>query len=64
MGYVLPEAVAEAGTEATFLNHAEHPMTLQELTKAIQRSNELGLLTIVCANSLTEARAAASLNPM
>jgi len=63
MGYVLPEAVAEAGAEATFLNHAEHPMTLQELTKAIQRSNELGLLTIVCANSLSEARAAASLKP-
>lgn len=63
MGYVLPEAVAEAGAEATFLNHAEHPMTLQELTKAMQRSNELGILTIVCANSLTEARAAASLKP-
>ncbi|HFF2926958.1 TPA: triose-phosphate isomerase, partial [Vibrio cholerae] len=31
--------------------------------KAMQRSNELGILTIVCANSLTEARAAASLKP-
>ena len=63
MGYILPEAVAEAGVAATFLNHAEHPMTLNELTAAVQRADELGILTIVCADSLTEAKAVASLNP-
>lgn len=63
MGYILPEAIAEAGVTATFLNHAEHPMTVNELTTAVQRADELGILTIVCADSLTEAKAVASLNP-
>lgn len=63
MGYILPEAVAEAGVTATFLNHAEHPMTVNELTKAVKRADELGILTIVCADSIAEAQAVASLDP-
>ncbi len=31
MGYILPEALAEAGVAATFLNHAEHQMELGAL---------------------------------
>ena len=49
MGYILPEALSEAGVDATFLNHAEHQMELGELVKAIKRSDELGILTIACA---------------
>ena len=63
MGYVLPESVANVGVAATFLNHAEHPMTLDELAKAINRADELGLITIACANSLQEAKAVAALQP-
>lgn len=63
MGYVLPESVANVGVAATFLNHAEHPMTLVELAKAINRADELGLITIACANSLQEAKAVAALQP-
>ncbi|MDB7102730.1 MULTISPECIES: triose-phosphate isomerase [Enterococcus] len=63
MGYILPEALAEVGVTATFLNHAEHPMTVNELTKAVKRADELGILTIVCADSIAEAQAVASLDP-
>ncbi|MFK4566308.1 triose-phosphate isomerase [Enterococcus sp. UD-01] len=63
MGYILPEAVAAAGVSATFLNHAEHPMAVSDLVKAVKRADELGILTIVCADSLTEAKACAALNP-
>lgn len=63
MGYILPEALSEAGVDATFLNHAEHQMELGELVKAIKRSDELGILTIACADSIEEARAVALLSP-
>lgn len=63
MGYILPEALSEAGVDATFLNHAEHQMELGKLVKAIQRSNELGILTIACADSIEEAKAIATLGP-
>lgn len=63
MGKVLPESVYQAGARATFLNHAEHPMTLSELTKAVKRANELNMMTIVCADSISEAETVAMLDP-
>ena len=39
MGHVLPEALAAAGVKATFLNHAENPMTVHELAATIARAN-------------------------
>lgn len=63
MGYILPEALAEAGVDATFLNHAEHQMELGELVQAIRRANEVGILTIACADSIEEAKAIATLGP-
>ena len=63
MGHVLPEAVRYAGAQATFINHAERPLTFDEIIQAVERADELGLVTIVCANSLKEARAIATLKP-
>lgn len=63
MGHVLPEALAAAGVQATFLNHAENPMTVSELAKTIARAREVGILTCVCADSVEEAKAIAELHP-
>ena len=63
MGHVLPEALKAAGVEATFLNHAEHAMPLAQLAKAMARADELGILTIVCADTVQEAKAIAMLHP-
>lgn len=63
MGHVLPEALAAAGVKATFLNHAENPMTVHELAATIARADEVGILTVVCADSVEEARAIAELHP-
>ena len=50
MGHLLPEALYEAGARATFLNHAENPMTMAELAKTIVRARELDIETIACAD--------------
>ena len=63
MGHILPEALKEAGVKATFLNHAENPMTINELAKTIERANELGILTVVCSNEEADTRAIAELHP-
>ncbi|MBS6644261.1 MAG: triose-phosphate isomerase [Clostridiaceae bacterium] len=63
MGHVLPEALAGAGVEAVFLNHAEHAMSVSQLARAMSRADELGILTIVCADSVEEAGALAGLHP-
>lgn len=63
MGHVLPEALANAGVKATFLNHAENPSEVHELAATIQRANEVGILTVVCADSVEEGKMIASLKP-
>lgn len=63
MGHVLPEALQAAGVRATFLNHAEHSVSFAELARAIARADELGILTIVCADTVEEAQALAMLHP-
>ncbi|EUB30735.1 triose-phosphate isomerase [Olsenella uli] len=63
MGHVLPEALAAAGVRATFLNHAENPMTVGELARTVARAREVGILTCACADSVEEAKAIAELHP-
>ena len=63
MGHVLPESLKEAGADAVFLNHAENPKTLSDLYACIRRAAELDMTSIVCAASITEAKAVACMNP-
>jgi triosephosphate isomerase len=60
-GYVLAEALREAGAVGTMLNHSERRMTLADITRAIGRAHEVGLATMVCADSPEEAAAVAML---
>lgn len=63
MGHVLPEALVAAGVEGVILNHAEKPMTIGELVRAVRRAKELGLIVTICADSVEEVRAVATLQP-
>lgn len=63
LGSVLPEAIKNTGAHGVMLNHAERPLSLSELNKTIQRADEVGLASIVCADTIKEAIAIAHLNP-
>jgi len=63
LGSILPEAIKAAGAVGVMLNHAEKPMTVADLSQAIKRADEVGLLTIVCADSIKEAEAIAHFSP-
>lgn len=60
---VLPESLKAAGAEGVMLNHCEKPLTIAQLKATIQRADEVGLATIVCADSIAEASAIAQLCP-
>lgn len=45
------------------LNHTEKQLTFAELKACIMRAGEIGLYSIVCADSIAEARAIAGLEP-
>ncbi len=63
LGRVLPEALKNAGALGTLLNHAEKRITLSEIRRCIKRADEVGLATLVCADSPEEAAAIAQLKP-
>lgn len=62
-GSILAEALKSSGAVGVILNHAEKPMKLSDLAKAIKRADEVGLVTMVCADSIKEAEAIAQLSP-
>ena len=63
LGSVLPEAVKAAGAAGVMLNHAEKKLTLDVVEKTIRRADEVGLATIVCADTIEELTAVAKLSP-
>ena len=60
---ILPESLVAAGAEGVMLNHVEKPVTFEVLAATIQRANEVGLTTIVCADSMADASKIATLAP-
>lgn len=62
-GHILPEAVAGAGAQGTFLNHGEKPMTLSDISRVIKRAEDTGLKTVVCTDTVREAAAVSNFNP-
>lgn len=63
MGGTLPEAVRAAGAVGAMLNHAERPVTYSALRQTIRRADNVGLATIVCADSIEEVKSIALLSP-
>jgi triosephosphate isomerase len=60
---ILPESLVAAGAHGVMLNHAEKPISISVLDKTITRAKEVGLMTIVCADSIAQAKSVACLNP-
>jgi triosephosphate isomerase len=63
LGSVLPEAVKAAGAKGVMLNHAEKPLDMQTLEATIRRADEVGLATIVCADTVEDVKRIAHMAP-
>lgn len=62
-GWVTAEAIQAAGARGAIVNHAEHKLPHADVAAVVHRLHELGLWSLVCADSLAEARALAALQP-
>lgn len=63
IGAVLPEAIKEAGAVGVLLNHSEKRISKSEIAQSIQRADEVGLATMVCADTADDAQVIAKMNP-
>jgi len=62
-GFILPEAVKEAGAIGSLINHAEHRLKLDIIEKTIAKCKQLNLKTFVCAANLEEGKKIAKFEP-
>lgn len=50
-GHISPDLAKEVGAYGTLLNHAEYPIGNETLMKSIERAKDVGLFTVVCADT-------------
>jgi len=62
-GHVTLEAVRDAGAIGTMLNHSERRIRADEIDVIVKKAKNLGLLTVVCANTPEVTAAMAALGP-
>jgi triosephosphate isomerase len=66
-GWVLPEAVKEAGAMGALINHSEKKIRMEKsevsLDLTIKRCKEVGLKTVVCGEDVEEVEEILELNP-
>jgi len=68
-GWILPEAVAQAGATGTLINHSERKLGLDDIKARIERARDVGLTTIVCSGmrtndeTIAECKKIAAFNP-
>ncbi|MGQ9759772.1 MAG: triose-phosphate isomerase [Candidatus Methanomethylicaceae archaeon] len=62
-GHITPESIKEAGGCGTLLNHSERRLRIDVIEDSIIRCKSLGLVTCVCANNATIAKALSTLKP-
>lgn len=62
-GHVLPEAVKGAGAVGTIINHSEKRLKLEYIDTAVKRAKEVGLISLVCADTAETSATIAALKP-
>lgn len=62
-GFILPEAVKEAGARGSLINHAEHKIKLADIEACVEKLRNLNLISIVCTNNVNTTAASAAFNP-
>lgn len=62
-GWLPAEVAKEAGAKGTLLNHSEHKLSVGVLGETLSRCKEVGLETLVFADSLEEAKVVAKFKP-
>lgn len=62
-GFVIPEAIKKNKAKGAFLNHSEHPLSINTIKKTIKRCKRLKLKTAVFARNLNQAKKIEKLKP-
>jgi triosephosphate isomerase (TIM) len=62
-GWILPQAVKEAGAKGTLINHSEHNIDTAKIGECVKLCKELGLVSVCCAATPEKAAEIAAFLP-
>lgn len=62
-GWILPEAIKEAGVKGSLINHSEHSIGPEKVKACVQKCKELGLVSVCCAPTTAMAKKIAAYGP-
>jgi len=62
-GQILPQAILAAGARGTILNHSENRLPTPVIGSILNRCRRLELKTLVCSESIEEAKEIAEFKP-
>ena len=62
-GHITPYAVKASGAFGSLLNHSERRLSLDDIEESLDMARNLGLYTIVCADSAYTGNAVSKLDP-
>ncbi|KXA91523.1 triosephosphate isomerase [candidate division MSBL1 archaeon SCGC-AAA259D18] len=62
-GSLLPEAAKEAGVIGSLVNHSECQLEMEKIGRIVDRLDEIGLTSVVCADDVDAAKEVATFGP-
>lgn len=62
-GFVIPELLKKSKISGSLINHSEHRIPEKDIRELVERFHNLGLISVVCVQDVSEAAKYAKLNP-
>lgn len=62
-GFAIPEIIKKAGAQGSLLNHSEHKLGDETITKTIKRTHVVGLKIVLCVENLKRMQKLKELKP-
>ena len=62
-GFMIPELLKKSKISGSLINHSEHRISSDEISKLVLKLRELKMISVVCVKDVAEAKKYAKLNP-
>ena len=62
-GFIVPELLKKSKVSGSLINHSEHRISSDEISKLVSKLRELKMISVVCVKDVAEAKKYSKLNP-
>lgn len=62
-GYIIPELLKKSNVTGSLINHSEHRISSEDISRLVLKLHELKMISVVCVKDVAEAKKYSKLNP-